>query len=441
MGFESVRPQQVKYWGALRFGEGVPIIRVMASRKAKPQSTARKSEQPRESHETDRQPELFETERRREVSQPEQQSESSESEQAHASSEPHASNEEETLNSSHPEAKELFDLAIKLKALAPWGWMEETDVFGVENPDTGELGFVSIMGTLGEHEAVALYLGAEGLYAFVDLIEDEAAPAESLIQIRHVQAAFSDRQYLEKEDRDLIKQLGLKFRGANAWPMFRSYRPGYLPWFVTVAEARFLIYALSATLDLATRVLDEADPIRPTGRVEKGGHLVLAARKEGDGLVWEDQVRVVTRPKAEAIRVSLDAVLLDELKRVTLTELEFEVDLQIAPAKIGTAGVRPMALYIVIVADRASGFLFGIEVMTAESSLAAMRARVPNVVGKFLLQHRIVPKRMIVRSDSMRQLLRPFTQSLNIELVQADELPSIDEAAESMGEWMRGGGI
>jgi hypothetical protein len=413
----------------------------MTARKTKPQSTAGKPEQPRESHESDRQPELFETGLRREVGEPEQQRESSEPDQPPLSSEPPASIEEELLKASHPEAKELFDLAIKVKALAPWRWMEETDVFGVEDPDTHELGFVSIMGTLGEHESVALYLGAEGFYAFVDLIEDEAAPPENLIQIRHVQAAFSDRKYLEKEDRDLIKQLGLKFRGSNAWPMFRSYRPGYLPWFVTLAEACFLIHALSATLDLATRVRDEANPIRPTGRVEKGGHLVLAARKEGDGLVWEDQVRVVPRPKAEAVRVSLDAVLLDELKRVTQTELELEVDLKIAPAKFGTAGERPMALYIVMVADRASGFLFGIEVMTAADSLAAMRARVPNVVGKFLLQHRIVPKRMIVRSDSLRQLMRPFTQSLNIELVQADELPSIDEAGESMGDWMRGGSI
>ena len=168
---------------------------------------------------------------------------------------------------------------------------------------------------------------------------------------------------------------------------------------------------------------------------------MLAARREGDGLVWEDQVRVVPKPKAEPVRVSLDALLLDELKRVTHTELELEVDLQIAPARVGTSGARPMTLYLLMVADRASGFLFGMEVMTAEGSLAAMRARVPNVVGKFLLQHGIVPTRMMVRSDSLRQLLRPFTQSLNIELAQVDELPSIDEVAESMVEWMRGGGI
>jgi hypothetical protein len=319
--------------------------------------------------------------------------------------------------------------------------MEETDVFGIESPDTGELGFVSIMGHIGQYEAIALYLGAEGLHSFIDLHEDEGAVAESILQVPHLQAAFSDRKFLEKEDRDLIKQLGLKFRGANAWPMFRSYRPGYVPWFVTVPEARFLIYALSRTLDLSIRIRDEANPIHPTGRLEQGGHLVIAARKEADGLVWEDQVRIIPRPKAELVRASIDSGLLEGLKGIVANELELEVDLQSTPGAVANSGGRPFAVSLLIVADNASGFLFGIEPMIAEDSWAEMYSRVPNVVAKFLLQSKIVPRRLLVRSESLRQHLRPFTQSLNIELVHVDELPSVDEAAESMGEWLRGGTI
>jgi len=39
---------------------------------------------------------------------------------------------------------------------------------------------------------------------------------------------FEDRDGLDKQDREVIKKLGLKFRGAHAWPMFCSYRPGML---------------------------------------------------------------------------------------------------------------------------------------------------------------------------------------------------------------------
>ena len=65
--------------------------------------------------------------------------------------------EEPLLRSSDPEAKELLDLAIRVKQLKPWQWMEETDLIGIENPETREIGFISVMGSVGEYEAVALF--------------------------------------------------------------------------------------------------------------------------------------------------------------------------------------------------------------------------------------------------------------------------------------------
>jgi hypothetical protein len=332
--------------------------------------------------------------------------------------------EEPLLGSSHPEAKTLYDLAIKVKNLAPWEWMEETDLFGVENPDTGELGFVSIMGSIGEYQAIALYLGPEGFYDFVHL-QENANLAERLIEISHLQAAFSDREFLEKEDLDLIKELGLKFRGADAWPKFRSYRPGYLPWHVTVGEARLLIYALARTLDFAMRIRDEANPIRPVGPVPKDGVLVLATKRDGEELVWEDQVRVIPRPSRKPLQPRFDHDLFEGLKRIPQGGLEIETDLSLAPATIGGPNERPMVVYLLMVADKDSGFVLGMEAMTAEDSLSRMHEQIPNVVAKFLLKAKVLPRRLLVRSDLLRQLLRTFCQSLNIELLQSDELTSI----------------
>ena len=106
---------------------------------------------------------------------------------------------EALLSSSDPEAKQLYDLAIQVRRLAPWQWMEETDLFGVVNPETGELGFVSIMGNIGEYEAVAVYPGAEGLYDFMDFQADEYAIPQQLLERPHIQVEFSSREYLEKK--------------------------------------------------------------------------------------------------------------------------------------------------------------------------------------------------------------------------------------------------
>ena len=221
--------------------------------------------------------------------------------------------------------------------------MEETDLIGIENPETSEIGFISVMGSLGEHEAIALYLGAEGLYDFIDLHTDESATAHRALEIRHVQAAFSERKYLEKEDRNLIKQLGLKFKG-GARPMFRSYRPGYLPWFVTLDEARFLIHALSQIIAVAKSVRDEAQPFHPTGRVEKDGYLMRVSRKEGSALIWEDQVWRIPRPKREPVAAKVDAVTFGRLKALPQTKLGLEADLFLAPASVGKRGQRSNAV-------------------------------------------------------------------------------------------------
>jgi hypothetical protein len=111
----------------------------------------------------------------------------------------------------------LFESAVRIKEISPWEWMTETDVFGVRSPETGELGCISVMGLLGQHYAVSLYLGSEGIHGFLDLQEmGPFADPGALIQIPQLQASFENREELDKRDRQVIKELGLKFRGRNA---------------------------------------------------------------------------------------------------------------------------------------------------------------------------------------------------------------------------------
>src|SRR5215211_5442572 len=70
------------------------------------------------------------------------------------------------------------------------------------------------MGLLVEHYAVSLYLGSEGIHCFLDLQEmGPFADPGGLIQIPRIQASFENREELDKRDREVIKELGLKFRG------------------------------------------------------------------------------------------------------------------------------------------------------------------------------------------------------------------------------------
>ncbi len=84
----------------------------------------------------------------------------------------------------------------------------------------------------------------------------------------------------------IIKKLGLKFRGRDAWPVFRSHVPGYYPWHLNQDEARFLRIALERGRRVAWTVREDETLLT---KVKKGLYLVQVPRAEGDRVVWETQ--------------------------------------------------------------------------------------------------------------------------------------------------------
>ena len=155
----------------------------------------------------------------------------------------------------------------------------------------GVVGFVSVMGQLGQHSAVAVYIGAKGPYGFLDLEEiDLEIDPFALFDVPQLQVSFEDRDILEKRDCDEIKKLGLKFRGAGNYPLFRSIGPGFLPWFITSDEARFLIYAIEQTLKVAPRTKRDPDILTAEDDIDGDIYLIRVAENTDAGSVWREEM-------------------------------------------------------------------------------------------------------------------------------------------------------
>jgi hypothetical protein len=324
--------------------------------------------------------------------------------------------------------------------MAPWEWMMEADVFGVRNPETDEIGFVSVMGAGGEHFAVALYQGAGALYSFLVLSEasrDRTADSvgtERVLEIPQLQASFEDRGRLQKEDRDIIKKLGLKFRGANSWPMFRNYAPGMFPWFLTSSEARFLTTALEQSLEVAPRVRDDEVVLRG----EDDEFLVRVPRVENARLVWEDKVMRAPKPELkEAPPTPLDPELLESLKQLPEVTNVIEIELTMLPMPVREKKDRPFFPYLLMLVDASSGVILGNDMLQPLPSLDAMRAEFPTKVAEHLLQLGARPLRVVVRTETTARSLAPLAEKLGIRIKLSPRLPALDEAMEFMGRMFR----
>jgi hypothetical protein len=108
------------------------------------------------------------------------------------------------------EWKKLYEVAVAFKKLEPWEWMSERDIFGVQNPQTGEIGYCCIMGELGEMLAIAVYNGTEGLQGYLKIQKGIIKPGnpEALYIQDCLMLSFENRRAVQEED---IERLSATF--------------------------------------------------------------------------------------------------------------------------------------------------------------------------------------------------------------------------------------
>lgn len=325
------------------------------------------------------------------------------------------------------EWKRLYDLMAQVKKAAPWDWMEEGDIFGIQMPETGELGFISVMGALGEHFAVAVYQGAKGLGGFWNMqSKGPQLSPEIVLQVPQLQASFEDRDLIEKEDRDLMKTLGLKYRGANAWPQFRSYRPGCFPWFIEKNEAEMLICALEQLLQVAPRFKEDPSILMPT---DNEHDYLMRVNNHGK---WEDSVNHITLREEMTFDLLMDEEALEHLRTLMPGKFTLEIDLSMMDQPVQEKRKeRPFFPFMLMLADHESGMILGVDLLTPLPTMEAMWSDVPaTIVDK--LAEGFPPKEIHVKDDMLYLLLQPVAQELGFSLKKQSRLKEIDRAKREL---------
>lgn len=327
--------------------------------------------------------------------------------------------------------KRLYDLIAQVKTLEPWDWMAEDDIFGFQMPGTGELGFISVMGAAGEHFSMAIYRGMEALDGFWNLQElgNQMTP-EALLQIPQLQASLVNREDITDKDRKVMKELGLKFRGANAWPQFRSYRPGCFPWYVEKDEAAMLICGLEQLLDVAPRYREDFDILAPT---DDDDDYLVRVQKNG---TWQDTTLRVQHSPGRRIVLKMNMATLTKLKQMKQTNLTIEVDFSMEMNPVQDhRDERPYFPYLFMVCDHDSKMILAVNMISPFPSLEDMWGDFPaKVVDTLSRVGR--PKELVTRNDFLKSLLEPVGAELGCKVKKSARLPAIDTARREFERFM-----
>jgi hypothetical protein len=326
--------------------------------------------------------------------------------------------------------RKLYKIADEFKNLSCWDWMLDGDLFGVQNPETAEIGYCCVMGHLGEHLALAVYSGTEGLNSYFHLttVEPETAESDDLFSQNCLQVSFEDREQLTKEDREIIKKLGLKYRGSQNWPLFRNYSPGYMPWYLNKGEVELLTLTIEQAMDVCSRVKDNPDLLDAE---DENLFLVRVPEKKANKLLWHDEWKkpAPIKPDIQHKPAAFDQFRLQKIRQSTeIVDAVWEFEYFYFPNGVRDGKERPYFPVMLLWGDQDSLLILSHEMTKPAEYQNSIVPQFLNLVEKT----QAIPEQVWVGKQDAFDLLQPAASVLGIKLKLRNQLPSIQEIRQSM---------
>ena len=323
--------------------------------------------------------------------------------------------------------KALCNAATEFGSLAPWKYMCDTALFGIQ--DAGQVRLGSVLGNDGEPSPCALFvhrgeLGLRWVMAVCFGGQQDSDDPNFMYSDDALMAEFVSRNKLEQHDIDLLNQIGFQplANPERAWPKFRSYRPGAIPWFLEQGEAELLLSDLRVAIafvqlfagkkDLYDDSADNEVPFCPKN---------TTGPMRVEDLDWQ---KLVLTPEPLPIPVSLSDSELAGLRALPQNErLSLELDCLYSPGGVDEEP-RPHFLWMGIAVDTREGVLL-------DSVMGNSQTQKPEQVAARCLLQAITklkcrPKEILMSRTSLSFALEPITRPLEIKTSHVAKLKELD---------------
>lgn len=323
---------------------------------------------------------------------------------------------------------DLYEVAEKLKYIQIWNAIDPEDPVLIRLAQTNVSVLCSVMGSSGICPGISVYKDGEGIASFSRLVNLPHYAAPMKWDLTALTLYWGDRLDVPKEQKAIIKELGLRFRGNGNWPFVISCKRRYAPASPSKEDLAVLVEALQNLYMVAVAFA--------TGRMEPewngSNALYRYYDKEKDSwfMFWVDW----KLPKPEYPQITMtDELFLSRMKKKQRNQNLVLADLIDLNASVpDDAGEMATVLaFVMLDADR--DMILCCDVVPPEMQEAET---VIQGFAKYLQEHGRM-RRVKVHNPYVYGALKDICEKCKIDLVQA-ALPEMDAIAEEMAGFLFG---
>ena len=333
-------------------------------------------------------------------------------------------------------AERLCGLATEFLVLRPWEFLGDQDLVLMEDPQSRQTCYCSIMGALGEVFSLHVYVGAESYRLFRKIASGKPITVGDFFASQAgVSVEFVRASELSAPDREVLRSLDYPTKRGGLAPTFRAFRPGYHPWYVTESEGELLALCMRAVIvfcrTMSARDGDFWDQVD-----------VYPLLVPIDEVQTDYEIRMASAPEPPTVprqHPEVDETLLAKVREMNYAIAgALEVDHFFGAGMVGHAYERKACLRMGLATDARSGLVFEPQISSPQDSTGDILLR---VVLNAILGGHFVPEEIRVRHKEFLMLLEGLAHRLGSSVRVAKSLPALDHARNHLLAMMGDPGV
>ncbi|MFA5257635.1 MAG: hypothetical protein WC360_05735, partial [Opitutales bacterium] len=253
----------------------------------------------------------------------------------------------------------LYKQAEKLRKMQPWKKMYDSELFGVEDAESGQIVWFSVLGALRQMFSLAVYVGDPGLdyFLYQSSRDWETNPQEQVVlKMNCMSVEFVPKSELSEFDIETQKAASFTPSARARIAQFRSTHKGYAPWYLEADEAALLARVMQIAVNVIGILMKDKQIIEKAH--EDGTPPYYAKNKNGEWrLKWLD----ISEPVEIAPGTPLDLCEFEaaEIKQSAKhSEDEWHIGFAMLGGYMGENDQRPYPAGAFLCVDVATEFLF-----------------------------------------------------------------------------------